>query len=470
MALFGKKKQDENNSEDKKLEAAQKSKEMDIILQARQEEEEARQARIAEREAEQEKFKSELQADIEKAADAAKEVIGMYPARAGEERFFMLVETHVYTDMTDPEDEIVKGILRGKVRKGQEILVLSGLDSMNKVTVNAIRNDDREMLEEACDEIVELELSKGDFKDPDSPDEQNESRIMTYAVLTNLPEEEGISEGIRLPAMLCEFSRFQGDQEYFGQLMNAAMTSEFAVPAKVSGGSTSQRKVSFAGMRSENSDGKPMLPAFTSVKAFEKHKDMLAKAGGFNSALKLDYSQLCGVARDDNHGGAVIDPLGPVIFALPKEVLDTSVKTVQFHALFGQNKIAEKFVPGEGESASEPARPAQRLREYSVTNPVPGGEYTFIEDAVKKYAGSQADIAKLCIVVIIAQDDPSDRAYVCIIDCPKEKFNMHCKAIESKVSPFLKAIRKIQFRPYEKEKFSGEFFERYPWTYNKLGF
>ena len=53
MALFGKKKQDENNSADKN-EAVQQSKEMDIILQARQEEEEARQARIAEREAEQE--------------------------------------------------------------------------------------------------------------------------------------------------------------------------------------------------------------------------------------------------------------------------------------------------------------------------------------------------------------------------------------------------------------------------------
>ena len=211
MALFGKKKQDENRSEDKKPEAAQQSKEMDIILQERKEEEEAKQARIAEREAEQEKYKSELQADIEKAADAAKEVIGMYPARSGEERFFMLVETHVYTDMANPDDEIVKGILRGKIKKGQEILVLSGLDSMNKVTVNVIRNDDREVLEEACDEVVELELSKGDFKDPDSPDEQNEARVMTYAILTNLPEEEGISEGIRLPAMLCEFSRFPGD-------------------------------------------------------------------------------------------------------------------------------------------------------------------------------------------------------------------------------------------------------------------
>jgi len=468
MALFGKKKQDENNSEDKKLESAQQSKEMDIILEARKEEEEARQARVAEREAEQEKYKSELQADIEKAGSAAKDVIGMYPARAGEDRFFMLVETHVYTDMADSEDEIVKGILRGKVKKGQEIQVLSGLDSMNKVTVVAIRNDDREPLEEACDEIVELELSKGDFKDPDSPDEQNEARIMTFAILTNLPEEEGRSEGIRLPAMLCEFSRFQGDQEYFGQLMNAAMTSEFAVPAKVSGGSSSQRKVSFAGMRSENSNGKPMLPAFTSIKAFEKHKDMLAKVGGFNSALQLDYSQLCGVARDDNHGGCVIDPMGPVVFALPKEVLDTSVKTVQFHALFGQNKIADKFVPEEG--AQEQNHPAQKLREYNVTLPVKGGEYTFIEEAVKKYAGSQADIAKLCIVLIIAREDPSDRAYVCIIDCPQDKFNMHCKAIESKVSPYLKAISKIQFRPYEKEKFNDDFFSRYPWTYNKLGF
>jgi hypothetical protein len=47
---------------------------------------------------------------------------------------------------------------------------------------------------------------------------------------------------------------------------------------------------------------------------------------------------------------------------------------------------------------------------------------------------------------------------------------MHCKAIESKVRPYLRTIKKIQFRPYDKEQFSGDFFSRYPWTYNKLGF
>lgn len=470
MALFGKKKQDENNTEDIKAASAEQSKEMDIILQARQEEEEERKAKIAAREAEQEKYKNELKADMEKSAQAARDVVAMYPAREGEDRFFMLVEANVYTEPVNEGNEIVKGILRGKLKKGQEIQVLSGLDSLNKVTVDVIRNDNREILDEASDEIVELELTKGDFKDADSPDEDTEERIRTFSILTNLPEEEGKSDGIRLPAMLCEFSRYQGDQEYFGQVMNAAMTTEFAVPAKITGGAGGQKRVSFAGMKGEKTEGKPMLPAFTSIKQFEKHKDMLAKAGGFNSALQLDYSQLCGVARDDNHGGAVIDPLGPVILALPKEVLDTSVKTIQFHALFGEGKIAENLTPSEDAPAEEQSKPNQRLREYNVTNPVKGGEYNFIEDVVKQYAGKNADISKLCIVVIIARDDPNEKSYVCILDCPQDKYGMHCKAIETKVRPFLRTINKIQFRPYEKEKFNEDFFSRYPWTYNKLGF
>ena len=45
---------------------------------------------------------------------------------------------------------------------------------------------DREVIEEACDEIVELELSKGDFKDPDSPDEQNEARIISLLLLPRM--------------------------------------------------------------------------------------------------------------------------------------------------------------------------------------------------------------------------------------------------------------------------------------------
>ena len=467
MALFGKKKQNDTDNSQKNIEAGEKNKELDIILQARQEEEEERKARNAAREAEQEKYKSAIAADLEKSASAASDVLKMFPAGDGKERFFMMVEANVYT--TEPViegDEIVTGILRGRIKKGQEIQVLSGLDSLNKVTVNAIWNDNREAVEEAADERVEIELSKGDFKDAASPDEQNEARVMTYAILTNLPEEEGRSDGIRLPAMLCEFSRYQEEQEFIGQLMNAAMTTEFAVPSKISGGSGSQRKVTFAGMRSDKSGDLPMLPAFSSFQGFENHKDVLAKNGGFNSAIKMDFAQLCSVARDDLHGGAVVDPMGPVIFALPKQALDTAVKTVQFHVLFGENKMADKFVPSD----DAPAQPEQKLREYSVTSPVPGGEYNFIEAAVKKYGDTHADIAKICIVVIVATDDPNEKSYVCIVDCAKDKYDMNCKAIEKAVRPYLRTIKKIQFRPYDKEKFNSDFFARYPWTYNKLSF
>ena len=465
MALFGKKKQNDPTPEDKKTVSGEKNKELDIILQARQEEEEERKARNAAREAEQEKYKSKVSADMEKSASAAADVLKMFPARSGEERFFMMVEANVYTtEPVNEGDEIVTGILRGKISKGMEIQVLSGLDSLNKVTVNAIWNDDRVMIDEASNERVEIELSKGDFKDAASPDEQNEARVMTYAILTNLPEEEGRSEGIRLPAMLCEFSRYQDEQEFIGQLMNAAMTTEFAVPAKIAGGSSSQRKVTFAGMRSDNSGDLPMLPAFSSLQAFEKHKGVLAKTGGFNSAIKMDFAQLCSVARDDLHGGCVVDPMGPVIFALPKQALNTAVKTVQFHALFGEGKMADKFVPQD----TPEQQPAQKLREYSVTNPAPGPEYDLVEAAVKKYGSTNKDIAKICIVVIVAADDPNERSYVCIIDCPKEKYNMHSKNIERAVRPCLKMINRVECRPYDKEKFTSEFFMRYPWTYNKL--
>jgi len=463
MALFGKKKQNDSVSEEKN-ESGEKNRELDIILQARQEEEEERKARNAAREAEQEKYKSKLAADEEKSASAAADVLQMFPARTGEQRFFMMVEANVYTtEPVNEGDEIVTGILRGKISKGMEIQVLSGLDSLNKVTVNAIWNDDRVMVDEASDERVEIELSKGDFKEAASPDEQNEARVMTYSILTNLPEEEGRSDGIRLPAMLCEFSRYQDEQEFIGQLMNAAMTTEFAVPAKIAGGSSSQRKVTFAGMRSDNSGELPMLPAFSSFQAFEKHKGVLAKTGGFNSAIKMDFAQLCSVARDDLHGGCVVDPMGPVVFALPKQALNTATKTVQFHALFGESKMADKFVPQD-----TPGQPAQKVREYNVTSPVPDAEYNLVEAAVKKFGDTHADIAKMCIVMIVAADDPNEKAYVVIIDCPKEKYDMNSKNIERTVRPYLKAIRRIECRPFDKEKFTPEFFMRYPWTYNKL--
>jgi len=463
MGLFGKKKNDQE-AEDKNLESSSKNKELDIILEARKEEEAERQAKIAAREAEQEKVRSAIAADLEKSAQAAADVISLFPAREGEDRFFMLVEANVYTEPVNKGDEIVTGILRGKLRKGQEIQVLSGLDSLNRVTVDVIRNDSREIVDEASDERVELELSKGDFADADSPDQETESRVMNFSVLTNLSAEEGRSEGVRLPAMLCEFSRYQGDQQFFGQLMNAALTTEYSVPAKISG-SGSSKKVSFAGLRPDKESGLPMLPAFSSFKSFEKHKAVLAQGGGFNSAIQMDFAQLCAVARDDLHGGAVVDPLGPVVFGLPKSLLDTSVKTVQFHALFGESKYAEKFVPQPGQAQ----QPEQKVKEYNVTKPAEGGEYNFIDQAVKKYGGSHADISRICVVVIVGRDDPDDKSYVCILDCPQDKYDMNCKGIENAVRPYLKAIKKIQFRPFSKDKFGDQFFEAFPWAYNKLG-
>ena len=70
MALFGKKK-DENKPEEKNAPNSINSKEMDIILQARQEEEEERKARIAEREAEQEEYRNAIAEDMTRAAEAA---------------------------------------------------------------------------------------------------------------------------------------------------------------------------------------------------------------------------------------------------------------------------------------------------------------------------------------------------------------------------------------------------------------
>ena len=59
MGLFGKKKNDQE-ADDKNLESSTKNKELDIILEARKEEEDERKAKIAAREAEQEKIRNAI--------------------------------------------------------------------------------------------------------------------------------------------------------------------------------------------------------------------------------------------------------------------------------------------------------------------------------------------------------------------------------------------------------------------------
>ena len=65
-------------------------------------------------------------------------------------------------------------------------------------------------------------------------------------------------------------------------------------------------------------------------------------------------------------------------------------------------------------------------------------------------------------------DNPKDRAYLCIVDCPEEEAKRISSEIGKACKPFMKNVRIMRFQIYSKGKFPEDFAKSNPWVYSKL--
>ena len=488
MALFGKKKKTEENIE-KAAENKQSNnvtEELKVILEAREEELKEREAKALERQQEQEKSNQELLKIEQQVKDAAKEIIDG-PFTPEGMTFYMLVEEIPASAVPEKEGNIIiKGELRGTVKAGSDVFVYQGKGERYSIKIEKIKNDNREFVDELSYGRAELEVTRGDIPMPSNPDEDASRPIDRFAVITDAKGVEDMSDpackGMALAgnpktiAMLCEYGRFGKDTEFFALCMDALMTSEFATPVNIAVSKDGRRtNIAFSGVMSKKEPDVMYLPVFTDTKIMNVAQEKMYAKQGFDKRFVLSFAQVAAISRDQNRQGFIVNPGGPISFNIPKKLIDDMVKTSTFRQRFGEGAAdnASSALGGTGNSKLDdfignggPDMPG--VQRIIIKNPTNTPEFLAIEKAVKSYCGKRAKVAKLMILLVSLEAEPSKQKYLCILDCPEDAFQEESKGIAGAMKPFMKSIKTIQFQLYSKMADKETFDKRSKWLYSKL--
>lgn len=487
MALFGKKKKNEelNSEAAENKESNSVTEEMKIILEAREEETRERQAKAEERlQAQEEAGKKELFME-EQARQAAERIIGGDTVPTGM-HFFVVCDEIPLSAAPETEDNIVvRGNIRGTVTAGSEVFLYQGRGDKFKVKIEKIRNDRREFVDELSYERAELEITRGDIPLPADPDADASRPVQRYAVLTDAigiedmkdPACKGlaIAGNPRTTAMLCEYGKFGKEPVFFGTVMDCLMTTEFVTLAKIAPAGNGKSTVSFMGISTKKNPGVPFLPVFTDQRfAVKAAKTGIGKQGGPFRNLMLGFAQTAALARDPHHQGFIVNPGGPVSITIPRDLIDKMVETDTFKDRFGAgaadnvslslggtgNKDLDSLLAKGGPDGAG-------LQKIMISNPSDTPEFAAVENAVKKYCGAHADISRVLILITTTVNNRSEKAYLCIMDCPEESFRKECQGLAEAIKPYLRGIKKIQFQLYSKMNLD-KFPAKVTWLYSKL--
>lgn len=487
MALFGKKK----NNESQDRQAAENkgsnnvTEEMKIILAAREEEKQEKLARAEERQLAQEEADKQVELMEEQAGQAARRILEG-PAVPTGMNFFVVCDEIPLSAAPETEGNIVvRGNLRGTVKTGSEVFLYQGRGDKFRVKIEKIRNDNREFVDEASYERVELEITRGDIPLPADPDEDASRPVQRYAVITDANGIENMSDPAcrgmaiagnpRTTAMLCEYGKFGKEPVFFGTVMDCLMTSEFVTLAKIAGAKNGKSTVTFMGLSTKKNPGVPFLPLFTDQRlARAASKSGIIGKGGPSQIFIMNFAQVAAVSRDAHHQGFIVNPGGPVSITIPRDLIDKMVDTGTFKERFGAGAgdNASLSFGGTGNSnldnliANGGADPSG-VKKLLVTNPADTPEFAAVGNAVKSYCGSRPDISKVLILVTVPANNSNERSYLCIMDCQEETFKQECQGLAEAIRPFLKGIKRIQFQLYSKmskENFPSDV----KWLYSKL--
>nr|MCR4689421.1 SseB family protein [Saccharofermentans sp.] len=309
----------------------------------------------------------------------------------------------------------------------------------------------------------------------DNPDGQASRPISRFAVLTKGEPRKG-RQTPRLLGMMIEYSRFPGDKEFFGSMLDAVMNSQFVLPIQVAKAEGNKSKINFVGLRNKQDPSKMLVPAFTDVETFNrslKQGFKVNEKAGKLGVLVLDFARACAIGRSEANNGIVINPFGPVTVTLPEQMLTDISKSGPFKQLFGEKaatmSVAEALsgqgAPGDTLQASQAP---QERRKFIITQPKEEGEFKFIAGAIRNYGNTHAAVGKIAVFLSYPEDNPKDRNYVCIVDCPEDKINDIFPEIASCMKPYMKSVKGVQFQLFSRGRFAGDFFNQHPWIYSKL--
>ena len=464
MGLFGfGKNKDKDNASAPKAQDTDLSEEMRIISEVEEETEAEKAARL-----EEGKLATEAVAQKrQEAEDMAVKASGEYIGLAGDDRFYLVADDVPTTEPLVPDGLVLSGVVRGRIAVGMEVYLYHSNEDKVTTTKVAGLSVMGKQIDEISDDRVRVDLERGDLPQAETPDEEASNPLSKYSVLSNVKAHgaEGYENGPENPKLLgltLEYARFDSDKAFFGVIAEAAVHSEFITPTMTQRGKGNKQKVGL--MSLNDNEGNSFFPIFTDEFCVNRNS---SEKRMFDSFVSMPFYKAAPLGMGGGHKGILINPFGPVTVKLPVEALKGITGSAAFIKEFG-DKDGDNDIDDIIADTKEQAENNSRQVEVMLAPPPEAGEYRFMREAIRKYCGMHSDIVKVGIILQTEKNNPSRRAYLCVMDCSPERLPDHFKSIVRICRPYMKAVKEMGAIPIDQAPFADQYFSDHEYTYNKL--
>lgn len=459
MAFWGKKKNNDNKKDDSKIDNQASSEsynsveeledEMKIIMEAKKEAREEKQAKAEERARAVEEERQRA-ADAESAATKAAASVLSKNKEAREEggiislaSFFMVIDDIPDRDPEGENNLLAAGMLRGELKEGQKIYLYHPNAQVSETKIARINEIPSGNYEENSDKRVELELEKGTIP---------YGMLSRFGVLTDCPPQTAIDhehpfENPRLLALTFEYDKFNRDPDYFNSLISAAVHARFLVPSFVQG----EDRVGILSLKDLENEGMNLIPAFTDITNLERGKNPAKEDPEKNKILVLSFQKLSKIATEKNNSGLLINPFGPVSIRLPKQTILDIVASEPYKNEFDGKEEEPLPGPSKGRIA---------------LGPLPEGEESKnIKQAIVKVSEADSEITRVGAAIKI-EEETDKGSYLFIVDTVRERMQDKYHDLFEAVKPYLTTYKSVDFMLYEDTPFADDYFAQVPLVYD----
>ena len=325
----------------------------------------------------------------------------------------------------------ISGNVHGTAVCGSDVYILYPGRVKLPAKITAIETGASAQAEEVKDEAAALTLQGI----------ASASLILRYAVTTNLDEKDnpylsGLSE---------EFVSFREEQEYVNLLFYAVCHASYVVPVVYN-------ETNKAGgvLRSKRNDRRftslhhpqtkdPVFPVFTDQRSFFRWTGFLAKHEPVSE--RMTFPEVL-QALKGGCKGIVINAFGP------QDILFTESMIA---SLTASPAYQQEFLKKDRNMPQHNLTPDQKLM---IGYPVVTEEVKAIQAGLCAYASFHEDIR--CLYLLLKQDEAGELAYLCIVDCDKQKEQELFRGLYQEVGMYLRNITNMDFVNYADASFASE--------------
>ena len=195
----------------------------------------------------------------------------------------------------------------------------------------------------------------------------------------------------------------------------------------------------FPSLQNHNDPNLRVFPVFTDSVALDNWKTIFNEEHPkYTMLLKFnEILQIC------NKTGIVINPFGPVPIPLTPEQIQQIVNLEGYKSEFG-----------EVSQVKTPEEPAKQEAKLMIGVPKETEEIRLMKEAIIAHAKTVREIQRVDFLLKV--DAQKERAYLCIVDCPKEDAAKFFTGIHKAAAPYLNEVKRLEFLLFGKTKLASD--------------